>query len=523
MEKPGASPVDAGGRPVRVVAALAGLAVVLVALFVLRPWGPAAIGYDSASSVLYFHRISDGHVLERFLGTTAKPLLTLVYGAAQDVTGDWRAVALLGVLAWGAGIVGATVLVGRVAGPAGAAFAAMGLIGCRLLLLDVSLAYAVSWALMAVTIAGLAATARRPRWILAGIALGAGALARQEVFLLIGAWTALLLIQAAVNPPRARRLLPQAAGVAIALLAVPVTMAHDWLLTGQPLYFLAVSVIGAEGREIASVRAATRHVVNDLLGQPVLMILALVGGIDLLRRRAWPMIVGLLVFGPGVSAFYVWITLRGQVALDRYLAPIDIAVVIAAAVGMDAGLRWVHRRVASTGRSVPPLAMAAAIALTAAAPIVLAPEFAPGYPPLATRIEDDRQVAADWEAMLPSVRAAVAADPALTQSVPPPDPRSRELSRPGILVPAALLPRAAVDLGTGLERTGALGLFGASPEALVGAEGSLIYVDVAASGSAMDMGWLLADPPAGGPVTLAPLDGIGGTVRLLRVDPGPTR
>lgn len=516
------------GRLVGLVALAGGLVAVAAALLVLQPFGPAGIGSDSASSVLYFERIADGRVLERFLGTTPKPLLTLVYGVAHGTSGDWRSLAWLAIAAWAGGVAAAGLLVGRVAGAAGAAFAVAGLIASPQLFLDVSLAYAVSWALLFVAVAGLLVTNDRPRWTAAGLALAAGALARQEVFLLIGFVLVMLVLRVLADRRDTGRLrVPAEAGLVVALVALPLTGLHDWLLTGDPLYFLAVPTIGAEGRDVASAGAAVRRLVRDVQGQPVLAALAVAGGVLLLRRRAWALLAGVLVFGPGMAAFFTWVSLRGLVSLERYLAPLDLAIVVAAAVAMGLGVRattgWIAvrggTRAGALAASVPAALAVSAVATALA--LAASPSVGPLDAGLTARIRLDRAIAGDWETMLPSIRAALVERPALLEPVPPPDPRSKQVARPALLVSAGLLSRAGVDLGVTYDRCGRLEWFGATPDQLADAAGSLVYLDTRLAATAtFEPGWLLVDgPTAAGPVTLVPLGGLEDRVRLLGVEP----
>ncbi|HKG19118.1 MAG TPA: hypothetical protein VKB00_05215, partial [Candidatus Limnocylindrales bacterium] len=76
------------------IAVLAVIAVVAVGL-VVQPFGPSLHDPDAAASVLFFDRIAAGNRLEAFVPTTPKPLLTLLYGAAWNATGDWRLLGLL--------------------------------------------------------------------------------------------------------------------------------------------------------------------------------------------------------------------------------------------------------------------------------------------------------------------------------------------------------------------------------------------------------------------------------------------
>jgi hypothetical protein len=383
----------------------------------------------------------------------------------------------------------------------------------------------VSWSLLFVSLAGLLVTNERPRWVAAGAALAAGALARQEVFLLIGVVVLLVCIGVARDWRTTGRL-PAQAGLLISLVAIPLTGLHDWLLTGSPLYFLAVPVIGAEGRDVASAGAAVRRLLGDVAGQPGLAMLAVIGGLLLILRRAWTLLVGVITFGPGMALFFLWVSLRGLVSLERYLAPLDLAIIVAAAVTVGfafrAGTAWVAQRSGERGATLAASRlMAAAISLAAAVfALALSPSVGPLDTELTARIRVNRAVAGDWETMLPATRVALAERPILLERVPPPDPTSKIVGRPAILVSAGLLSRAGVDLETGFDRTGRLEWFGATPDQLAGAAGSMLYVDSRlAATSTFDPAWMmLHEPLPAGPVVIVPLDGLEDRVRLLGVE-----
>ena len=181
---------DAPRAPRRVsTSALLGLAVFALstglAIWATRPWLVGAVGSDAASSVLYFDRLAAGVRLERFLGTTPKPFLTLVYGSLHAAFDDWRPISWLVVAVYGLGIAAAAVLARRLSRSlAGGVFAAFALTASSGLLLDASLAYTVSWSLLLWSSAGLAASADRPRYGLAGVALLIAGLIRPETLLI---------------------------------------------------------------------------------------------------------------------------------------------------------------------------------------------------------------------------------------------------------------------------------------------------------------------------------------------------
>src|SRR5688572_17214466 len=58
-----------------------------------RPFRGASIAFDSQVAVLHWQRISGGQVLEMFVTTTSKPVLTVAYGLLHAISGDWRTVA----------------------------------------------------------------------------------------------------------------------------------------------------------------------------------------------------------------------------------------------------------------------------------------------------------------------------------------------------------------------------------------------------------------------------------------------
>ena len=190
---------SAAGRRLSEEAAilLAVFAVGLVAVVLaFRPLGTPAIGFDSAASVLYFDRIAAHQPLEAWVSTTPKPFVTLLYGIVFNLAHDWRALSVLATLEYVAMLAAAAALALRTGGPVAAGMAASGLLGSYLLFEDGSLTYATPWAILFWVAAGLALTARWPRFGLAGIALFLGALARVETFIILGlAAVALGLIQ----------------------------------------------------------------------------------------------------------------------------------------------------------------------------------------------------------------------------------------------------------------------------------------------------------------------------------------
>ncbi len=502
------------------VAALAGIVAVVLALVVIQPFSAAPTGSDSVSSVLYFHRIVEGQTLERFLGTTPKPLLTVLYGPLQAITGDWRPIAWLAILAYGSAIGATVLLVGRLSSRYGALFVAVGLLASSQLLLDVGLAYAVTWSLLAVAAAGLFVTAATPRWSAAGIALGLGALARQEVWLLIGSALAVLAVRWLVRSWRTRTIqLPPEWPLALALLALPIAGLHDWLLTGDPLYFLSVPEIGAEGRKVASVATAVNHLQNEVGAQLLMLLLAVIGVADLIRRRRWSMLVALGALGPGIALFFVWVSARGFISLERYLAPLDLSLIVAAAFGVAAISAFLLRR--SDGWRARRWVAGVALLVVAFLPLVAGPSIGPLDEDVTSLIATNRLAAENWERLLPASRRALAAEPAISGAASTPDPWSKELDHPAFLVSAGLLPRASVDLRLGLDRLGRLENFAATPDALADEGGSLLYLDVSLSRERMPVFWIQEwQTVHEGNLSLEKLAAVGHEAELLRVQQG---
>jgi hypothetical protein len=231
------------------------LATVAVSAFLIRLLAGASVGFDSAASVIHFERIIGGRQLEAFVTTTPKPALTLVFGVLHAV-GGWFAVAAATVLVFAAGVTLAAWLAWRVGGPVAAGFAAVAIVGSPLMLLDVGKAYAVAWALLPWLIAAWAVLAPNPRYWLAAFALLVAALIRIETLVVVpGALLAIVLARIAHRADPS--VVPRAALaiVFVPMLAIPVMAAHDWLLTGDPLFWVQVSTRFAEA---ASVRRRPR-------------------------------------------------------------------------------------------------------------------------------------------------------------------------------------------------------------------------------------------------------------------------
>jgi hypothetical protein len=436
----------------------AALAIVLFALgvvvagLVIRPLHVGAVGSDTASSVLYFDRIMSGQRLELFLGTTPKPFLTFVYGPLYSLTHDWRAISWLAIVVYGAAVGGTTVLARRVTGSwVGAAFVATGLLASAGLLRDASLAYGGTWSLLGWAIAGLAVTASRPRYATAGVALAVGALIRPETLLIVGLG-GLVLVARTIAARQGRTAKPPRAAwwILLGLVAVPIAGLHDLLLAGDPLYSLRVPLLGTDIRAVQTTATAFAIVRDHLGGLAPLGVLAAIGLVVLVVRRQWPILVGLLAIGPGVAALVVGLGLRHVYVLDRYLLPVDLAVVFAAGIGVAA---VTVPLVVAAVRLDPRTALAASVGGAVLVALATGPSIGPLDRALSAQIGAARGVVVDFGAAKPTLERALEAIPLVRQRPASADPSAvHGIASPILLVPAAVLPMAAVELDLSLDR-----------------------------------------------------------------------
>ncbi|HEY5630212.1 MAG TPA: hypothetical protein VIR16_11955, partial [Candidatus Limnocylindrales bacterium] len=315
-----------------------GLLAAVIALELCRPFRAGPVAFDSAMAVLHFQRILEGRHLEAFITTTPKPLLTAIYGPLFGLTHDWRVLTWATILAFAVGVSLATALARRLGGWTAGLFAAVALAGAPTLLFDASLALATPWALMLWAIAGLAVTAARPRYAVAGIALALSSLARLESLVVVATLLAVMVL-VSVAPGQYRRRVPRGAWwIGIGLLALPVMIVHDAVLTGDPFFWLSVS---AKYTELTRIRVPRLNDVAVLLAtrylnEAGLLVLAVIGWIRLAGQRQWAIAIGLLGLGPGIAAFLLVLAARHTFVSDRYFAGIDVAVAFAAAVGIKA-------------------------------------------------------------------------------------------------------------------------------------------------------------------------------------------
>ncbi len=425
------------------------LAIFLVAaataFFVVRPFHAGQVGYDAAASVLYFDRIVAGRRLELFISVTPHPLLTLVYGVIHDVTGDWRPISWLAISVYALAIALCSRLVARLSGVVAGAFVAAALISYNGLLDDTSAAYAVEWAFLFWVVAALAVTSSNPRFGWAGVALCLAGLARYETVVLDGV-IAVGLLGWLINSRAGRTTMPRSAWLLLGGFAsVPIQMVHDWLLAGNPLYSLAVPDLGSQGLAPEGPIYVLIFLARNLQSMAPLVALAAIGGVRLIQQRRWAVLAGLIAIGPGICAFLLWLGFRGTHVSGRYVYPVDLAVIVAAAVGF--GFLRVERIVAQGLRHQKPLArFAGVVSMGVIGAIALSPTFAPLDPTLTAKIRQNLVLHENADRARLAIDRALAAIPGVRDWPTSVHPDTSTLSMPpALLVPVLLGPQLAVD------------------------------------------------------------------------------
>jgi hypothetical protein len=394
-----------------------------VGLLVRLP-GPATLDPDEHAAALYFDRLVAGDRLEEPLLSAPKPLLTVVHGLAWRVGHDWRPAEALAVAAFALATVCLARAAARLAGPPGAAATVLAVAGFGPLVLQAARANSIVFALAGWSVA-LDALTRDPRrpggtgpaWGVAAAALAVAALARAETWLL-------LPVAAGYGLVAWRRGKRRAALLALPLAVPLLWLAHDWLLTGDPLY--ALEVPGrytdlVEGRQVVPPDQWLSQVGRRYAADPLLLGLAAVEVAWLVRRRAWVWLVGLGLAGIGVLALLGVEAWRGTYVSWRYYDPADLALRVAAALGAAHLATAVAGRLTTRGPAgpgAPPprwaglLAGAGALALVGAACWPLAPND----PLVDSTLDRDTRLSANTATAI-ALLAPVAADPGTVVTV----------------------------------------------------------------------------------------------------------
>ena len=325
---------------------------VAIGLLVRLP-GPATLDPDEHAAVHYFDRLAAGERLEEPLLSSPKPLLTVVHGLAWRAGHDWRLLEALAVAAFALAVVCLARSAGRLAGPPAAAAAALVVAGSGPLVLQAARGNSMVFALAAWAVALDALTrgpgsrgrgsrdARPPvgrpsgggaAWGVAAAALFVAGLARAETWLL-------LPLAAGYGIVAWRRGERRAALLVLPLAAPLVWLAHDWLLTGDPLYALGVPGRYSDlvsGRQVVPPGDWLALVARRYAADPLLLALAAVGVIWLFRRRAWVWLAALGAGGLGVLTLLGLQAWQGTYISWRYFDPADVALRVAAALGAAA-------------------------------------------------------------------------------------------------------------------------------------------------------------------------------------------
>jgi hypothetical protein len=457
--------VRGGGRLLPWLMAALSLAV---GLAIVRPFTGVPVSFDAQATVVYFDRLVGGVRLEQTLSTTPKPFLTLVEGAAHRLTGDWLLIVWLTILAQALSAGLAVVLAGRSAGLVAGVAAGLVVAGTPLLIEDAAFGNAVPWALLGWLLAGLLLSGARPRPGLAGIALLLAALCRLETLVIVAvlgvalAWSRFgpwpLRWPRPTPPPRAWL------AVVIPLAALPVMLVHDWLLTGDPLFWLKVSqrysdAIRRAGNVLEPIERIAWFIRRYARLWPPIA-LALIGLAALVRRREWGALVGLGAMGPGIAAFNVLLAARGLNAPDRYALPIDLALFLLAAIGFG---QLVYLAVERLGRTAITRRLMVGGAFAVAIGGVAMGRLGPFDPGINGTISDLRTLNEN-AARVELVIRSVSTEPSDAAAI-------------GWVVPTAVRPRMAVDIGVPLTEIAGLSLAWLDPSSALLRGGQVVFHD----------------------------------------------
>jgi len=440
-----------------------------IGLAITRPFVDVPVSFDTQATVVYFERVIHGARLESPLSTTPKPLLTVIFGAAHALTGDWRLIVWLTIAAQAAAAGLAVVLGRRAAGAVVGVTAGLMIAGTSSLIEEAAFGSAVPWALLGWFIAGALLTGPRTRPGLAGVALALAALCRLETLVIVA------IVGAALGwarygpwPPQVPR--PVVPGrlwlaVVVPFASLPAMLLHDWLLTGDPYYWIKVSE-----RYSDAVRAAgtilgpaerVRWFVHRYVDQLPAVMLGLIGAAALVRDRRWGVLVGLFAMGPGIAWFIVLLAVRDLFAPERYAIPVDLALFLLAAFGFGRIIDVAHR-VTSRSPALRPMLTASAFSVGLAA--VAGIGTGPFDQVTVGRITDLRILNENTARIIPWLRAPEGA------------PASQSPIR--WIVPTAVRPRVTVDLGVPLTSAAGLSLAWIDPATSPLHAGQIIFHDL---------------------------------------------
>jgi hypothetical protein len=412
--------------------------------------GPATLDPDEHAAVLYFDRLVGGDGLEDPLLSSPKPLLTVVHGLAWHAAHDWRLLEAVTVAVFALAVVCLARAAARLGGPAAAAAVVVAVAGSGPLVLQAARGNSLVFALAGWSVALDALTGRDrggsgAAWWVAAAALTAAGLARAETWLLLPVAAGFGIVAWRGGERRALWLL-------LPLAAPLLWLAHDWLLTGDPLYGIRVPGRYTDlvaGRQVVRPGEWVALVGRRYGAEPLLVALAAVGVVWLVRSRAWLWLVGLGIAGVGVLALLGLQAWQGTYISWRYFDPADVALRLTAALGAAALATAAVGRVGGwVGRDgLPAVVVAVLLVGVACWPP------APADPLVDSTLDRDRRLSANTATAI-EVLGPVAAEPGAVITVSGPQ-----------------RVRVAVELGLPLSRVRDLflaGLRGPLDQALVG-------------------------------------------------------
>lgn len=438
-----------------------------VGLAIVRPFVDVPVSFDTQATAVYFDRLIHGLRLEQALSTTPKPFLTIVEGAARTLTGDWRLIVWLTLAAQAAASGLAVVLARRAAGTVAGLAAGLVVAGTPMLIEDAAFGNAVSWALLGWLAAGAFLIAERPRPVAAGIVLGLAALCRLETLVVVSV-VGLALLWARFGPwflPGPRPTVVRSVWLAVLLpfASLPIMLLHDWLLTGDMFFWMKVSqrYTHAHVQGILDPLERLAWFVRRYLKLWPALVLGLLGAWALFRGRRWGHLVGLIAIGPGIAAFILLLAARGLYAPERYALPVDLALFLLAAVGLASVIGTVAKRAGDT----PAATKAVAGAVFTLGFVACALFGAGPFDPAMNRVIWDLRILNENTGSL---------EPRILQSV-----ESSSLAvAPRLVVPTAVRPRVALDLGIRLGDVAGMSLGWIDPSKALLRDGQVVLHDL---------------------------------------------
>ena len=243
------------------------------------------------------------------------------------------------------------------------------------------------------------------------------------------------------------------------MAAVPILLVHDQLLTGNPWFWLRPSERFSEvnADAVRTPIQIVRTLIFRYRNQAAISLLAIIGIAVMVRERRWSIVAGLLGLSVGIAAFLLFLAARGTYVSPRYLMPIDLSLIIAAAIGVGrlrvpSLLSW-----ATTRRVAPAFALGLRALAGAIIGVALSAPFGPLDVPTMTVIRDERLLVEHADAARATLDRALDAIPGSRTFSGDAALQGRPTSgHASLVVPALLRPRLAVDLDVPLSNVGAL-------------------------------------------------------------------